>query len=108
MDDKFYVPIDVAIILRGWGYPQKGMIAITSAECVATPTYSEMIDWLEKEYGIYLECNIWIDYEYNNLVYWTHLITPDGDYGTEDCATREESYNKAIFLIIEENLIDKK
>lgn len=93
MDNKFLVPIETIQKLKDYGCH------------FDNPTYHEVIDWIEKDYNIYMECNIWINDD-KKLIYWVHIFTPDEDFGTDYYQSREDAYNAAFTLLIEENLLN--
>lgn len=78
MNKKFFVPYQTAKLLRKAGYPQSGsdmyynpngklmtqaevisgykdVFPISITDCYASPTYHEVVDWLEEK-GIHITC----------------------------------------------------
>lgn len=126
MNEKFHVPFKTAKLLKEKGYsgicdyyyaPDKqlyfGVTRVSNDTLdyenngtVAAPTYHEVLDWLEKEKGIYIT-TLWnigeTDKEDTYEIWWKCFvdITLHEEQVTSVYHTREEALNDGILKALE-------
>lgn len=110
MDAKFYVPYETARELRLKGYPQstetwyvetaKGVSTYKKQsaeyESIARPTYHEVLDWLTKKSGYFVQT---LHASHMRPAAWYCAIDVGGDmnkYAKGYFITREDALNAAI------------
>lgn len=113
MNNKFFVPFETARALKEKGYPQESdymycdgerhwrhltLYQMNKINAVASPTYHEVVDWLEEK-GIYVTtCIDMLEVCGSGKIKWGCFIFPFGGKETSIGGkhNREEALNEAI------------
>ena len=108
MDEKFIIPYYIAKELKDLGFDQGSDFMYEDdgtlckryrGQCVEAPTYEEVIDYLSRVYNIQIGINIY-NFPNNTYEYSAYIINGQTFKTTKHYKNREESYNEAFELII--------